>query len=265
MQSQSPLSVSLILCSRHSPASLFGLFQSPSLSVMRDSTLYVMEEIMTAMVRKAILAIAMLLVASFPALADTQVTASKAAMVSTILDTTKNKVSRGDASRITNAVFVNAQRYSLDPFLIFSIINQESKFRSTARSGYGAVGLMQVVPRFHRDKLAGRSPTHIETNIEVGTRVLSDCLDSNKGILRKALRCYSGNATNYAALIRNGHNLARKADVLYRFQNELPVQTVSRFDNPRGLPTSTSASATKATVSKPASEPIPAVMVSNAY
>ncbi len=191
-----------------------------------------------AKLRTAILAIALLLATAFPAYAD-QIVPTKAAMVGAIMDETNNRIAKSEVVRIVNAVFINAQRFNLDPFLLFGLINQESKFRSTARSPYGAVGLMQVVPRFHRDKLKGRSPTNIETNVEVGSQVLADCLETHKS-LRKALNCYSGGARNYATKLKAGHTLARKADILYRFENELPVTVASRFEDPRGFAASVS-------------------------
>lgn len=193
-----------------------------------------------AKLKSAILAIALLLMAAFPAHAEPAYT--KAAMVQLITAETKNKVAPSEIVRIVNAVFREAQRYSLDPFLIFSLIKAESTYRSNARSSYGAVGLMQVVPRFHRDKLRGRNPANIETNIEVGTKVLVDCLDRYNGGLRPALRCYSGGARNYATKLKLGHATAKKADILYRFENELPITVVSKFEDPTAFATSVSAS-----------------------
>lgn len=168
----------------------------------------------------------------------------KAAMVDHITTDSNYKVAGAEALRIVNAVFTNAKRLGLDPYLIFSIIRQESRYKSTAKSSYGAVGIMQVVPRFHRDKLKGRSPSNIETNIEVGTQILSDCLNRSKGNVYNSLRCYSGNARNYATHIKNGLALARKADVAFRFKNELPIVTDTHFNDSFNI--SASADATTA-------------------
>ena len=41
-----------------------------------------------------------------------------------------------------------AQRFDLDPALVMAMIHTESHFNPMARSGGGAIGLMQVIPRF---------------------------------------------------------------------------------------------------------------------
>jgi soluble lytic murein transglycosylase len=40
----------------------------------------------------------------------------------------------------------HARNYSLDPALLAAVIYQESKFKADARSGSGAIGLMQLLP-----------------------------------------------------------------------------------------------------------------------
>lgn len=199
---------------------------------------------MKAVLRSAILAIAMLMSMALPAFAADQFH-TKAAMVNLVMESSDYQVQRPEAIRIVNAVFSNAEKQGLDPFLILSLIKQESKFRVNARSSYGARGLMQIVPRFHRDKLRGRSPVNIETNIEVGTQILADCLDNKRGNLRKALRSYSGSANNYYAKLKAGYTLAQKAEIKYRFENELPIVVASRFENPKGYYSSSVSAATQ--------------------
>jgi soluble lytic murein transglycosylase-like protein len=197
---------------------------------------------------KSVIAMVTVLLLSAFAYADPSPT--EAAMAQLIVDETKHAVPPAEAAHIVDAVFTNAQRYSVDPFLIMAVMRQESRFKPNVRNRYGATGLMQIVPRFHRDKLKGRSPFNIDTNIQVGTQILADCLDDYKGKIHPALRCYSGNARNYAALLKAGHTLARKADLLYRFQNGYPLVDASRFENPRGT-TATSVSAASSVVFNP--------------
>ena len=120
--------------------------------------------------------------------------ADRQATAAWIQESTNNKVTPSMAKRITNSVIYHAQRTGIEVKTILGIIMKESTFNAKAKSGYGAVGLMQVVPRYHKDKIAGRDITRIETNIEVGTTILKNCLDAS-GNKTRALACYSGQST----------------------------------------------------------------------
>lgn len=75
---------------------------------------------------------------------------------------------------------------SLDPLLIVAIIGVESGFNPLSQSVFGAQGLMQVVPRYHRDKLpedAGELPFFDPlTNVQIGARVLKESIRNYGGI-----------------------------------------------------------------------------------
>lgn len=107
-----------------------------------------------------------------------------------------------DVVRIVDAAFETGARLGLPPGLLLAIVAQESSFRATARSSYGALGLMQVVPRFHQDKIQRLAPRagdllRPEANLEVGARVLYEYW-LRTGDLAAALKRYSGGATRYA-------------------------------------------------------------------
>lgn len=97
--------------------------------------------------------------------------------------------------------YEQAAMYGLPPTLILAIIEQESGFRHEVVNGYGAVGLMQVVPRYHKEKLAtsdgNKELQNPETNIRVGSQILYEYLQKHGGDLAQALKKYSGNAKNY--------------------------------------------------------------------
>ena len=110
----------------------------------------------------------------------------------------------GDANSIVKTVYSHAYSKSLNPILLVAIIKAESGFRRAAISKEGAVGLMQVLPRFHRDKLNSRDPTNVNVSIEVGSQILVDCMDKHKQDITKSLNCYSGGGgNNYAKRISN--------------------------------------------------------------
>ena len=68
----------------------------------------------------------------------------------------------------------------LDPLLIIAVIGIESGFNPFSQSGYGAQGLMQVVPRFHKDKLPEEADQSAfldpVINVQVGARVLKESI-----------------------------------------------------------------------------------------
>lgn len=79
-----------------------------------------------------------------------------------------------------------AQDLHLDPLLIIAVIGVESGFNPLSQSVVGAQGLMQVMPRFHQDKLpsdAGSLPFFDPlTNVQVGARVLKESIRRNGGL-----------------------------------------------------------------------------------
>jgi soluble lytic murein transglycosylase-like protein len=87
-------------------------------------------------------------------------------------------------------VFATAQAagrdLKLDPLLIIAVIGVESGFNPLSQSVVGAQGLMQVLPRFHKDKLpsdAGELPFFDPmTNVQVGAKVLKESIHRNGGV-----------------------------------------------------------------------------------
>jgi len=68
--------------------------------------------------------------------------------------------------------------YNVDPALILAVMAVESRYNPVAESGVGAKGLMQVIPKYHLDKLTDRGGEHAllepEVNIQVGTQILRE-------------------------------------------------------------------------------------------
>lgn len=126
------------------------------------------------------------------------------------------------AQRIVQSAYVNASSAGLPPLLVLAVVAKESSFSPDARSHYGAVGLMQVVPRIHAQAVADISHPaglrHPESNIATGTRILKGYLKGAGGNIRKALTRYSGGARKYPELVTR--YWARFATVAY---NDKPM------------------------------------------
>ena len=82
----------------------------------------------------------------------------------------------------------------VDPLLIIAVMAVESRFNPIAQSDGGAIGLMQVIPRFHADKFdvaLGKSVLDPRTNIQLGARVLKDYIRRG-GTDAAGLQLYNG-------------------------------------------------------------------------
>lgn len=105
------------------------------------------------------------------------------------------RIATDAAHELVGAAVLVGQSAGIDPLLVLAVIAVESRFNPIAESDYGARGLMQVVARFHPDKLPSPSGDRALldpwTNILVGTRILREYLD-RAGNLEAALQLYGG-------------------------------------------------------------------------
>ena len=85
----------------------------------------------------------------------------------------------------------------VDPLLLVAVMAIESRFNPFAESPMGAQGLMQVIPRWHPDKVdvkADRSAMFDpNTNIRVGALVLKEYIQTT-GSVERALQQYNGSS-----------------------------------------------------------------------
>jgi len=107
----------------------------------------------------------------------------------------KYKVASDAAEQLVSGAFDAGQQVGVDPLLILAVMAVESRFNPIAESVMGAKGLMQVIPRFHQDKLGEHggedSVLHPMTNILVGARILKE-YTRRAGSLEAGLQLYSG-------------------------------------------------------------------------
>ena len=101
------------------------------------------------------------------------------------------------------SIFANAQRYDLDPGLIYGVIRQESAFMEDARSAVGALGLMQLMPTTGKQTAralniryrGSQALLQSEQNIRLGS-----------AYLRKLMTRYNGSPVLTAAAYNAGPN-----------------------------------------------------------
>jgi soluble lytic murein transglycosylase len=113
--------------------------------------------------------------------------------------------------------WTDLRRYSeangLDPYLVASLIRQESEFNAAAISRANAVGLMQLLPRVGKTvakqvKLKGFSAPQLYTpavNLELGTRYFREMVDKYNGQFEYALAAYNAGTDRVEDWLGQGH------------------------------------------------------------
>ena len=100
-----------------------------------------------------------------------------------------------DATRnVVATAYREGHRIGLDPLLIVAVIAVESRFNPIAESEMGAQGLMQVIPRFHKEHLESAATDSVldpPANIRLGARILKDYIRSG-GTEVAGLQRYNG-------------------------------------------------------------------------
>ena len=84
--------------------------------------------------------------------------------------------------------------YEIPVELALAVIETESGYQADAVSPVGAVGLMQIVPEYHEDRMIKLNCLDLfdpKQNVTVGMDFLSDLIDEYDGNLHKALTAYN--------------------------------------------------------------------------
>ena len=92
-------------------------------------------------------------------------------------------------------IYKEAKKNDLRPELVAAIVQAESRFKPTARSGVGAVGLMQLMPRTGR-WMGARDLTNPVQNIAAGTKYLKYLNEQFKGNETKIIAAYNAGEGN---------------------------------------------------------------------
>jgi len=108
------------------------------------------------------------------------------------------------ARKIGESIYEHSKQNDIPWRLIVALINTES---TLATSKSGAIGLMQIMRKFHKDKLEGLSHYeiyHIDNNIRIGTLIMKEYLEASDNNPEKALFKYFGKESDeYARKVLN--------------------------------------------------------------
>jgi len=123
------------------------------------------------------------------------------------------RVSDAAVAGFVDSAYRAGAQYHVDPLLILAVMAIESRYNPVAESTVGAKGLMQVIGKYHPEKLVHfggeQSLLQPDINIQVGTRILRE-YQRRFGDVETALQMYAGAldepTTQYAAKV-----LAEKA------------------------------------------------------
>ena len=108
-----------------------------------------------------------------------------------------------------------SKEYEIDPYLVYAIINVESRFNPDVESGAKARGLMQI-----REITANWAKEHIEleelneedyfkpdTNIKIGCWYLSKLSDMYSGDIKKIAASYNAGTGNLDKWVKEGKDI----------------------------------------------------------
>lgn len=121
-------------------------------------------------------------------------------------------------SALIKAAQREGQANRIDPLMILAVITVESGFNPFLESGQGAQGLMQIIPKYHADKIGpNKGPAAMfdpAQNIRVGTMILRAFMN-HAGSTEEALQLYGGAASDtsmhYSARVLKEFNNLREA------------------------------------------------------
>jgi len=133
--------------------------------------------------------------------------ANKPAPVISVAEAVSNGISNEPWStgnnRIDGLIRLYGNQYGVDPYLIYCLMSQESKFASSATSPKGAQGLMQLMPGTAA-RYGVTNPYDVAQSIMGGTRYLKDLLQMFNGRVDLALAGYNAGEN---AVIKYGYTI----------------------------------------------------------
>ena len=104
-----------------------------------------------------------------------------------------------EATKYASHILKYSKENKVDPYLIAGLMEVESTFDKYAISSCGALGLTQIMPEWHKDKInklivrfGSFNPFNAEHNIALGTMIYSEYKKRHRGSKSLALLQYNG-------------------------------------------------------------------------
>jgi soluble lytic murein transglycosylase-like protein len=105
------------------------------------------------------------------------------------------RVAEDAIARFVAIAYQAGEQHRVDPLLILAVMAIESRYNPVAESVVGARGLMQVIPKYHPEKLDQHGGEEVllepEVNIKIGAQILRE-YQRRFGDTETALQVYAG-------------------------------------------------------------------------
>ena len=105
------------------------------------------------------------------------------------------RVAEDAIARFVAISYEAGEQHRVDPLLILAVMAIESRYNPVAESVVGARGLMQVIPKYHPEKLDQHGGEEVllepEVNIKIGAQILRE-YQRRFGDTETALQVYAG-------------------------------------------------------------------------
>lgn len=139
---------------------------------------------------------------------------------------------------MSECVLPSAERYGVDPYLVYSVIKAESKFNAEAVSSKGAQGLMQITPQtaeWAMEKMGIEGDIFEPAiNISVGSWYLAKLMEDHNGNLTAALAAYNAGSTNVNEWKDESGNITLK-DIEFQETYDYVYKTLEYYQNYKKL------------------------------
>lgn len=129
-------------------------------------------------------------------------------------------------------IFKHAKANNIDPYLMYSIIIQESQFKPDLISSASAYGLMQIIlptAHTHEKGLTARELLKIEKNIEIGGKILGRLNKKYKGDIAKIAAAYNAGPGHVDRWIRRNKGKLIIENIPFKETNNYVKKVINNY------------------------------------